>query len=74
LSHPVGLAIDKFNNLIVCDQGNGRLQIFGLDGRFVSKIEGNFFKDHVALWYVAVSNNGNVLVTDFNEHCFYVFH
>ena len=74
LSHPVGLAIDKFNNLIVCDQGNGRLQIFGLDGRFVSKIEGNFFKDHVALWYVAVSNNGNVFVTDFNEHCFYVFH
>jgi len=74
LSHPVGLAIDKFNNLIVCDQGNGRLQIFGLDGRFVSKIEGNFFKDHGALWYVAVSNNGNVLVTDFNEHCFYVFH
>ena len=37
LNNPLGLAIDKFNNLIVCDTGNRRLQIFGLDGTFVTK-------------------------------------
>ena len=73
LNSPVGLAIDKFNNLIVCDVGNRRLQIFRLDGTFVTKIGGHYFNDFVALWYVAVSNHGNVFVTDCEKHCVYVF-
>ena len=28
LSCPVGLAIDRFNNLVICDQHKARLQIF----------------------------------------------
>ncbi|XP_020625430.1 tripartite motif-containing protein 2-like, partial [Orbicella faveolata] len=70
---PVGLAIDKFNNLIVCEVGNSRLQIFRLDGTFVTKIEEHFYKDDTAPKYVAVSNDGHVFVADTSKHCVYVF-
>ena len=35
---PLGLSIDSFSNLVVCDSGNSRLQICMLDGKLVSKI------------------------------------
>ena len=73
LNHPVGLAIDKFNNLIVCDAGNRRLQIFGLDGTFVTKTEKPLSKDDSCPWSVAMSNNGNVFVTDIFNHRVSVF-
>ena len=73
LNRPVELTIDKFNNLIVCDVGNRRLQIFGLDGKFVTKIDKHFPKDDSAPWSVAMSNNGKVFVTDFGKDCVYVF-
>ena len=38
--YPCCVAIDKFNNLLVVDQGNHRLQIFTTEGEFVSKIGG----------------------------------
>jgi len=73
LNGPVGLAIDKFDNLIVCDVGNGRLQILRVDGTFVTKIEEHDLKDDSARpWSVSVSNNGNVFVTDVFKHCVYV--
>lgn len=40
LSGPAGLTIDRFLNLVVCDSVNSGLQIFTLDGKRVSKIEG----------------------------------
>jgi len=70
----VGLAIDKFNNLIVCDQWNRRLQIFRPDGTFVTKIEEHFPTDDRAPMYVAVSIDGHVFVTDFSNDCVHVFH
>ena len=69
----LGLAIDKFNNLIVCDKGNTRLQLFTLDGKFVSKVEQHFLKDGGAPGYVAVSNDGRVFVTDEEKDCVHVF-
>ena len=71
--NPVGLAIDKFNNLIVCDPENGSLQIFGLNGTFVTKTEKPFSKGDSCPWSVAMSNNGNVFVTDIFNHCVLVF-
>ena len=68
-----GFAIDKFNNLIVCDEGNKRLQIFRLDGTFVTKIEEHFSRDNRIPNYVAVSNDGHVFVTDISNDCVYVF-
>ena len=69
-----GLTIDRFNNLVVCDSGNKRLQVFTLDGKFVSKIEGQHigFKNPFS---VAVSRTGQLFVTDReNPHCVYVLH
>ena len=42
LSFPAGIAIDRFNNLVVCDRDKARLQLFTLDGKFVNSIEGYF--------------------------------
>ena len=73
LSCPIGLVIDKFNQLIVCDAGNRRLQLFTLDGKFVTKISGQHFVPN-CLCGVSVNKNGNVLVTDHDKNCIYVFH
>jgi len=47
----------QVNFLIVCDVGNRRLQIFGLDGKFVLNIDKHFPKDDSVLGSVAMSNN-----------------
>ena len=72
LKFPTGLAVDKFNQLIVCDAANERLQIFTLDGNFLTNIKGQHF-DKSNLSYVAVSNMGHLFVTDFKKNCIYVF-
>ena len=69
LLYPVGLAIDKFNNLIVCDTGNQRLKVFTTEGDFLSETEQCFH----APYFVAVSKDGNVLVTDYEKNCVYRF-
>ena len=72
LEYPTGLVNDKFNQLIVCDAGNRRLQVFALDGKFISKIEGPFFvNSHVD--GIAMSSNGNLFVTDAKKNVIYVF-
>ena len=71
LDSPVSLAVDRFNNLVVCDEKAG-LQIFTLDGKFLSKIEGvhpGFNSPNS----VAVSSDGRLFVTDKNENCVHVF-
>ena len=71
LNSPVSFAVDRFNNLVVCDK-RARLQIFTLDGKFVSKIEG----EHTGLNSpnsVAVSSDGKLFVTDENKNCVHVF-
>ena len=70
---PTGLAIDKFNRLIVCDTINWRLQLFTLDGKYVAKLAGSFFDDNTHLVGCAVSETGHLFVTDKNKHCIYVF-
>ena len=70
LLYPVGLAIDKCNNLIVCDTGNQRLVIFTTEGDYLTEIEQCFHTPY----FVAVSEDGDVLVTDYEKNCVYVFH
>ena len=74
LRFPTGLAIDKFNRLIVCDGGNRRLQLFTLDGKYVAKVAGSFFYHKSHLVGCAVSNTGQLFVTDHNKHCIYLFY
>ena len=73
LNHPVGLFIDKLNNLIVCDTGNRRLQIFGLDGTFVTKTEKPSSEEDSSPYFVAMPDNGKVFATDFLNDCVCVF-
>ena len=73
LSDPFGLAIDKFNRLIVCDGNNYRLQLFTLDGKYVAKVGGSCFDHNSDLVGCAVSDTGHLFVTDFETDCIYVF-
>ena len=64
-----GLAIDKFNNLIVCDCGNRRLQVFSLDGKFVNSVTEGIEVPRS----VAVTKDGNVLVGELLNPRIHVF-
>ena len=71
--NPKGLAIDKFNRLIVCDTGNKRLQLFTLDGKCISQIAGSFIEG-VFPHYDVISSTEHLFVTDIDRHCVHVFH
>ena len=70
LNDPAGLAVDKFNNLLVCDRGN--CKVSALEGKFL-----NLIKTQPAQlqrpFSVAVSNAGQVFITEMGEHCVHVF-
>ena len=70
---PIGLVIDKFNRLIVCDAGNRRLQRFTLDGKYIAQIAGSFFEGGYPR-YAVISNTGYLFVSDSDRHCVHVFH
>ena len=64
-TRPWGLVVDAFDNLIVCDYGNKRLQMFTLDGTFLTSFGKKVQEPMVAI----VCKNGDLLVTDVAEHC-----
>jgi DNA-binding beta-propeller fold protein YncE len=68
LSRPLGLAIDNDHNLLVCDRDNNRIQKITLDGRFVGKTCDEI-KDPT---YIAVLNDGQLLVTSYGSGVFLV--
>lgn len=66
LRDPRGMAIDSKENLVVCDSGNHRLQLFSTDGRAFAfgsqgKEAGRFDKPQD----VVVSSDGRLFVTDY---------
>ena len=69
---PVGLAVDNYNQLIVCDTANQRVQVFTLDGTYLYSITEEIVESP---WFVAVSRNGDMLITDVTaaKHCISVF-
>ena len=72
LSYPLGLEVDRFDNLVVCDRDNARLQIFSPDGKFLNTVEGQ----HNGLsepYSIAVSSASQLFVTDYSKHCVHVF-
>ena len=73
LFKPEGLAVDSFSNLVVCDYGNSRLQIFTLGGKLVCTIKGQ----HTGLEgprSVAVSPTGQLYILDDKNFCVHAFH
>ena len=69
LQCPIGLAIDKFNNLIVCDSFNSRLQVFSLDGKFINSFNARMKRP----WSVAVTKEDKVLVSDTEQNVIHIF-
>jgi len=70
---PVGLAVDKFNNLIVSDSANGNVLVFTLQGKFLHWIKGKP-TELKQPWAVAVSlNAGQLFITDMEKHYVHVF-
>ena len=53
---PEGLAIDKLNNLVVCDKENSRLQFFSLEGKFLYSLT-----KEISARTVALCNNRRTL-------------
>ena len=70
---PGGLVIDKYNRLIVCDAGNHRLQLFTPGGKFLSKIDGQYFKNRFPS-HVAINCGGSLIVGDYIKSRVFVFH
>ena len=68
-----GLTVDKFNNLVVCDSHNKRLQIFRLNGDFMNSVQDSVNDRMDDPWCVAVTKNGNLLVCDRDKHCIRIF-
>ena len=66
---PSGLVVDAFDNLIVSDCENSRIQMFTLDGKFLT----SFGQDIREPWAPTVCNNGDLLVTDVAKHSVLVF-
>ena len=66
---PRGLVVDSFDNLIVCDGENSRIQMFTLDGKFLTSF-GQEIQDPFA---VTVCKNGDLLFTDGAKHSVLVF-
>ena len=69
LNAPLGLAVDRFDNLIVCDSNAGRLQVFTLEGRYVTAITG-----FESPQFVAVSKDGHMYVADKGKQCVHVLY
>ena len=69
LKYPRGLVVAAFDNLIVCDSDNHRLQMFTLDGKFLTL----FGQEIHVPWAATVCENGNLLVTDAAKHSVLVF-
>ena len=71
--YPVGIVIDKYNQLIVCDVNNQRLQLFTISGKFLSKLQGGDLNP----WnprYAATNNNGNLCVAESRRGIISIFY
>ncbi|GFX15048.1 tripartite motif-containing protein 3 [Trichonephila clavipes] len=69
---PTGVAIDSQDNIIVADWGNCRIQVFDMNGSFLSFI--NTFGDPLyGPQGLALTPDGHVVVSDSGNHCFKVY-
>ena len=70
---PVGLVIDKYNQLIVCDSTNPRLELFTLSGKFLGTLQGEYPNNYNSSTCAASNQNGNLIVAGLFESFIFVF-
>lgn len=68
LQKPVDVAIDKYNNLIVCDNGDQKIKVFTLDGSFLNLVGQDNKRPPSS---VATSSNGYIFVSRDNVEAFF---
>ncbi|RMX55434.1 hypothetical protein pdam_00019363 [Pocillopora damicornis] len=70
-SNPCGLCVEKYGdhqNLLVCDSGNGRIQRFTMEGRFIGKTK-IYLEGPNA---IAITPDGRILVCDYQDKKIYI--
>jgi len=72
---PTGIAINSKGNILICDNGNHRIQIFDSEGNFISSFgslgDGNGqFHDPEE---IVVNSKDQILVSDHNNHRIQIF-
>lgn len=72
---PTFLAVDKAGHLMVCDEGNHRIQVFKLNGKFVAKFgtEGKELGEFDSPSGIAVLTDGRIVVADCEKHRIQIF-
>ena len=68
LKAPYGLLVDSYNNLLVCDFCNERVQQFTLDGRFTGKSITRLSQPMAIL----TVTDGRILITSYDEKKLYI--
>ena len=73
LKGPFGFAVDRFNNLIICDYESKSIRVFTLDGKFLNEITDQGHTGNLVPWSVAISKNGQLFITNPADNCVHVF-
>ncbi len=76
LNHPAGLAVDKAGHLLVCSLANCRVQVFTLDGKFVTKFGGVCGEElgHIRRpSSISVLKSGHIVICEFGNHRLQLF-
>ena len=75
LKSPNCLSVDKVGDLIVCDAGNNRIQVFELNGKFVAQFgrKGTKVGEFNAPVSTAILSDGRIVVSDLNNHRIQIF-
>jgi len=72
---PSNVAVDRDNNIIVCDSENRRIQMFDEEGRFLrsESFEGLKKGEYEHIIAAAVDLKGNIVMFDWNSHQIIIF-
>lgn len=67
LRRPRGVTLMKNGNILICEEENNRMQLFTLDGTHRKFIEFTDFAKPFVPMYSAVSDDGSIFTTDYNN-------
>jgi len=74
-SNPYGIAINSNGDIIVCDSGSNRVQLFDSKGNFISMFgsEGNGNTQFRYPWGISINSKGNLIVCDSGNNRIQIF-